>query len=1428
MVRTIAWITFIGFVTTSLAATADAVDSPAVRPNVLFVLVDDLGYGDISAFRELGATSEHGPSADRLAEMRRTPATPHIDALAARGLRLTNFYVASPICSPSRVGCTTGQYPARHLINSYLNSREQNRARGMRDFLSPDVATIARTFQNAGYSTAHFGKWHMGGGRDVDDAPHPKAYGFEESLVSFEGLGDRILPPGGLAKQSEQLGQGTITWVEKHEQTPIYVDRCIDFMTRHKDDPFYLQLWLNDVHDGHAPAAGEAEKFADVTSNPNEQKFFAVLTEMDRQLGRLFSKLDELGIADRTIVVLTSDNGPTAWPNYYSRGANPAGSTAGFRGRKWSLYEGGIRMPLIVRWPGHVPANEVNGTTIIGAVDLFPTLAALAGIDTTSALKQQGIDATPSHYFDGQDLSAALLGREKQRTRPLLWEYGRDESYLRPGLPLDQSPNLAIRDGQWKLLVNADGTRLELYDLSQSTSEFENVAGRHPGVAQMLKQQLLDWRNSLPVLDVEAERANDQLTPRKIATRHDYRAGDAIPTDSAPRIASAPFSVTAEFQSNGGEGVIVAQGGSAAGYALYVQNGKLKFTTRVRGQETTFETDAPPDGRLVKVTAACLGDGSLRMHIGQDLPLVVKGPSTIPNMPGDGLEVGRDRKSPVGNYETPFAYAGEIRRVTVAVGQSAGAGPPPTLVTRFAADVDPQHPLPEYPRPQFVRDQWLNLNGYWDYAIRPGRQVDAAMDLAHLNMLAPEKWDGRIVVPFCVESALSQVQRRVGEDNVLWYRRRFTIPADWNAADVQLNFGAIDWEAQVWVNGTPLSDAPHRGGYDPFSYRIGKLLKPGENELLVRVWDPTDTRSQPRGKQIGNPHGIWYTPVTGIWQTVWLEPLPARSISQLRVTPNVSDEQVRLELQIAGADGAPIVGEVHLVIRDGETVVSNGTAVLANGRGSAQVPLANPHLWTPDDPHLYDLELTVDGEDGDHVRSYFGMRSIAIGEGPNGFQRMLLNGKSLFQYGPLDQGWWPDGLYTAPTDEALRYDIEVTKQLGFNMARKHVKVEPARWYYHCDKLGLLVWQDLPSAMATGKDQQVHPGEPHDRTFTPEDHAQWLLELRRMIDNLWNAPSIVVWCPLNEGWGQHQTTEILNWTMEYDHSRLTDGVSGWEDRGVGHLKDMHKYPGPGMFPVMPDRVSVLGEFGGLGLPLPGHIWVNNNNWGYRTYQTTEELRENYDRLLAQMPSLIAQGLAAAVYTQTTDVEVEVNGLMTYDRQIIKFDREHLHKLHRRLYGPPPRLSSVLSTSERSGQPWSYTTTAPEGDGWAGPAFDASAWKTGPGGFGTENTPNTFVRTVWDTADIWLRREFIVDQLADGENTEYILRIYHDEDAEVFLNGERVATFAGFVDNYVEVPVDRRGLTPGKNVIAIHCHQTTGGQYIDAGLMELRTAAATDPD
>ncbi|MEX0612221.1 MAG: sugar-binding domain-containing protein [Pirellulales bacterium] len=705
------------------------------------------------------------------------------------------------------------------------------------------------------------------------------------------------------------------------------------------------------------------------------------------------------------------------------------------------------------------------------------------------------------------------------------------------------------------------------------------------------------------------------------------------------------------------------------------------------------------------------------------------------------------------------------------------------LMTRWSKDISPERVWPEYPRPQMVRESWVNLNGFWQYAIRPQDEG------------RPAKWDGKILVPFAVESALSGVKKPVKPEERLWYRRTFAPPALSDDQQLLLHFGAVDWECRVWVNGQQVGQ--HKGGYDPFTFDITVALRQGDNELVVAVSDPTDTGFQPRGKQVLEPHGIMYTAVTGIWQTVWLEPVPAAHITSLKVVPDVDRRVVSVTVN----SSAP--GRVRLKAFDGEKLVAEQEGKAGK---AIELSLTDAVLWSPDQPHLYDLKVELtDGEKViDTVASYFGMRKFEARKDEDGINRLWLNDQVLFQYGPLDQGWWPDGLYTPPTDEALKYDIEMTKRLGMNMARKHVKYECARWYYWCDRLGLLVWQDMPSGDAGRND---------------ESKTNFRRELKAMIDALHNFPSIVMWVPFNEGWGQHDTEEIAKWLQQYDPTRPINEASGWHDKGSGDVADIHNYPGPGMREPEPHRVSVLGEFGGLGMPVRGHTWQDENNWGYVSYDNADELTDAYVELLTMVRPLIGRGLSAAVYTQTTDVEVEVNGLMTYDRELVKMEEARIVEAARKLYGPPPQMRVLMPTSENAPRDWRYTTTRPD-DRWHEPGFDDSAWKTGSAGFGTEGTPRAIVRTKWDSSDIWLHRSFDLDSLL--ESGQLMLTVHHDEDADVYLNGTLVRTLNGHTRHYRPVLLDenaRKLLQTGQNTIAVHCRQTAGGQYIDVGLMEI---------
>ena len=570
------------------------------------------------------------------------------------------------------------------------------------------------------------------------------------------------------------------------------------------------------------------------------------------------------------------------------------------------------------------------------------------------------------------------------------------------------------------------------------------------------------------------------------------------------------------------------------------------------------------------------------------------------------------------------------------------------IKTSWGEQLDPKNVLPEYPRPIMERNDWKNLNGLWKYAItKKGDPTPAA-------------YQGDILVPFAVESSLSGVGKMINEKEELWYQRTFDIPSAWRGKQILLHFGAVDWKAEVWVNDVKVGE--HTGGFTPFYFDITSVLNKGNNDLVVKVWDPSDRGEQPRGKQIANPHGIWYTPVTGIWQTVWLEPVATQYITNLKTTPDIDNNSVKVEV----AANTTSADKVEVKVFDGKNLVSKGAAL--NGVPVELAMPANAKLWSPDSPFLYNMEVTLykDGKAIDQVKSYTAMRKYSIRKGQNGITRLQLNNKDYFQFGPLDQGWWPDGLYTAPTDEALVYDLKKTKDFGYNIVRKHVKVEPARWYTHCDQLGLIVWQDMPNGGPSPQWQARNYFNGTEVIRSAASEANYRKEWKEIIDCLYSYPSIAVWVPFNEAWGQFKTPEIVAWTKEYDPSRLVNPASGGNHYTCGDILDLHHYPGPNMFLYDPRRATVLGEYGGIGLVVEGNTWVNDKkNWGYVKFNTSDEVTNEYIKYGKHLLELIRKGFSAAVYTQTTDVEGEINGLMTYDRKVIKMNEAKVREINQQI-------------------------------------------------------------------------------------------------------------------------------------------------------------------
>ena len=572
------------------------------------------------------------------------------------------------------------------------------------------------------------------------------------------------------------------------------------------------------------------------------------------------------------------------------------------------------------------------------------------------------------------------------------------------------------------------------------------------------------------------------------------------------------------------------------------------------------------------------------------------------------------------------------------------------IITKWAESINPEYVHQEYTRPRLVRNEWKNLNGLWDY------------EITKLGVNKPNFYKNKILVPFPIESSLSGVHKNVGKDNELWYHSTFIIPKLWKGKNIILHFGGVDWKSEVWINDVYVGS--HQGGYDPFSFDITSYLNNKKNQkLVVKVWDPTDEGYQPRGKQTINPHGIWYTAVTGIWQTVWIEPVNSNYIKTVNIVSNVDESNISIKL-VSSETLEKDYFEV--IIKDGNTIVSS---VKSPVKFNLDVLINNAKLWSPESPFLYDMEINLvsNGKIVDSIKSYFAMRKISTRKDENGIFRLQLNNEDYFQFGTLDQGWWPDGLYTAPSDDALKYDIIKTKELGFNMIRKHVKVESARWYYHADKIGMLVWQDMPNG-----ENFRFPKWQRDKFFdgnefipSSESEDNFRSEWKKIIDFLYSNPSVVCWVPFNEAWGQFKTVEISEWTKIYDPSRLVNSASGGNYYRTGDITDTHNYPGPKMLFFDNERVNVLGEYGGIGLAIDGHLWQPDKNWGYIKFKNSIEATDQYVSLANQLYKMIESGFSAAIYTQITDVEIEVNGLMTYDRKIVKLDLERVREINRKI-------------------------------------------------------------------------------------------------------------------------------------------------------------------
>ncbi|RYY30429.1 MAG: glycoside hydrolase family 2 [Sphingobacteriaceae bacterium] len=708
------------------------------------------------------------------------------------------------------------------------------------------------------------------------------------------------------------------------------------------------------------------------------------------------------------------------------------------------------------------------------------------------------------------------------------------------------------------------------------------------------------------------------------------------------------------------------------------------------------------------------------------------------------------------------------------------------LMTKYAQNVSPQNVLPEYPRPQLVRSKWLNLNGLWEY--QPGVSAQ--------ETLPKSKLTSSILVPFAVESALSGVMEH---HDRLWYRRKFTVPASWKGEKILLHFGAVDYESEVFINGKSLGK--HTGGYDPFSFDItSALTKTGEQEIAVRVFDPTDDGGQPRGKQTLRPQGIMYTSTTGIWQTVWLEPVPKTNIENIKIVPDIDQSVVKLKISSANATGY----QVDIQVKQGNSIIQT---ITGKPNTEITVPIKNAKLWSPDSPFLYDLKISLKKGNAttDAISSYFGMRKISV-EQQDGYKKLFLNNKFLFELGPLDQGFWPDGIYTAPTDEALKSDIVAMKDFGFNMVRKHIKVEPYRWYYWADKLGLMVWQDMPSPNSYTEHVPL------------VDTAAFRSQLTKMIQTHWNSPSIIMWVVFNESQAQHNTPQLVNMVKQLDPSRLVNQASGGSHFGAGDVYDIHSYPPPAAPQNNKVQALACGEYGGIGYIIPNHIWKSGPTYIMMDNQKAyTDLYTDFANDLAVFKT--NNGLSAAVYTEITDVEVELNGLLTYDRAVVKGPAEIIRAANNTAINKNLYLTEVLPTSEKNTRNWKYSLTKPDSASWFKSDFNTANWQNGQAGFGSEGTPGAIIKTKWTSHDIWLRQEFNLGDLSKIKDN-LVLSIHHDDRAIVYINGVKAAELGGATSGYAISQITQAAknalVSNGKNVIAIHCHQDGGGQFIDAGI------------
>lgn len=1250
----------------------------AERPNVILIMVDDMGFSDLGY---------HGSEID----------TPNIDALAAGGVRFSQFY-NSGRCCPTRATLMTGLHP--HQTGIGWMTQPPGSRRGEREppayqgHLNEQCVTIAEVLKEDGYATLMAGKWHLGAG---DRSDWPMQRGFEKYYGCVTGATRFFHPDGdrGISLGNEPLDSPASTTDEAFYTTDAFTDYAIQFVDEHQKkravDPFFLYLaytaphWpLQAFEDDIAKYRGKYKEGWDKLRESRYAKqielglikkdwplsprtpgipdwdaldekkrdemdlkmaiYAAMVDRIDQNIGKLIENLKADGAYENTLILFLSDNGACQEGGMLGRGeffdiekrnlesgnsygeawAN-AGSTP-FRYYKHYTHEGGSATPFFMHWPEKIEPRNDWYPDPGQLIDIMPTILDVAGATYPEKMRKNDIPA-----LDGVSLRPAFGAQSLDRPDPIF---------------LEHETNASVREGKWKLvgkevsmLAGTNQKQWELYDMAADRTEVHDLSASNAEKVGELSSLWEEWATRVGVYP------RGKSSPASAArSAKEVKVPGLKPEPNPPQIVGREFTVTANVRHSKPNGVVLAQGGNAFGYSLYFKGGRPSFAWRNKSKLTVVTSEKPAKGKV-----------ALRVHVSEKkIILEVNGKLVasgeidgfLAEQPGLGLFIGGDGVDAVGDYKVPNRFNGNLisHQIEVIV-------PKVTMRTAWAEKVTPENVWEAYPRPQLRRDNWTNLNGMWDYAVVPKEGADV-----------PASWDGEILVPFAIEAPLSGVERRFTPDDALWYQRKMTVEKK-DGMRYFLNFEAVDYQSTAWVNGVEVGQ--NTGGNLPFRFEVTDAAKSGENTVVVKVTDATDQPGayQLHGKQRLNPKGIFYTPVSGIWQTVWMEEVPALHVDHVKVSTKASG-RIKVAVTLDGYGRGDDI-EVMVLHRGDKMAGKKGK------EGVFEITVPNPRLWSPNQPNLYDLRITA-GKDV--VHSYFGIRETGIEKDGDGHWRFTLNGNPIFHWGTLDQGWWPDGLLTPPSEEAMVSDIKFLKDAGFNTIRKHIKIEPRRYYYHCDKMGMLVWQDQVSAMADNPEWSRLKPNPPTVSWPEEGHAQFMSELKLMIDSLHNHPSIVQWVPFNERWGQHQTLEVGEWVTGYDKSRQINIASGGNFFPGGHIVDAHHYPHP-EFPFadgeggrFTDFVKVMGEFGGHGFPVEGHVWdTQTNNWGYGGLPKDKaEWLERYRTSIKMLADLKGEGIAAGIYTQTTDVEGEINGLLTYDRKVQKITPEELKAISEQLF------------------------------------------------------------------------------------------------------------------------------------------------------------------